>query len=72
MKTISELNQKIWYRFLKVVYCLLLFIGAIYVLKLSKLNLQDFLLMSFFLLCLFILIQRTFYYVALGAFSPKK
>lgn len=81
-KTISYLNSKTWYRFLKVIFLFLLLVIIIIVNCvaidniLSSPSLESIFL--FFIggniatLLFFEILRRVFYYIVLGAIRPKK
>jgi hypothetical protein len=71
MKTIAELNQKIWYRFLKVLY-ILVFIPVFIVPVLLIGTFGGSLLSLLIVYVLFAMGQRLFYYIVLGSFIPPK
>lgn len=77
MKTISELNEQVWYRFLKVAYifvlsCLILisiFINANMGNSLFN-AIKYSIYATIFWLVVFEVIKRAFYFIALGKLLP--
>lgn len=74
----SQLETKIWYRFLKVIYLtifLLTVIGFnIWIMK-EITYMKDVLLLlliNVVIIFIFFLIRGAFYYIALGKFNPNK
>ena len=71
VKTIKELNQKIWYRLLKVIY-ILSFVFTIYTALVSINESTSSTIFLFVLICIgFEIVRRMFFYIILGTISPS-
>ncbi len=77
-RTIDDLNSKIWYRALKVIY--ILFFSITYLIEILNLVLTDgaylwvlepVILTGIINLAIFYLLRGCFYYIVLGSFSKK-
>lgn len=76
-KTISHLNSKVWYRFLKVIFIAALFIvllfwNVIFGYASSDFNFNDIIIGNLIILFVFETARRSFYYIALGTIRPEK
>lgn len=73
MKTISELNSKAWYRFLKIIFFFVIGLAILYAIGglIEDKNWSYLVYSGLFILIAF-LVRSAFYYVVLGSFNPKK
>ena len=75
MRTIADLNEKVWYRFLKVIYCLAYILTAILVITvLVSSSCNDLKFLFFFILVVVAVVEgarRALYYTVLGKLAPE-
>lgn len=72
-KTLQDLQQTIWYRFVKVLYMLILLLTVVIVIAVY--GNEDFSILTLYIfiaLLVFEIIRRVFYYIVFGTFFPSQ
>lgn len=71
-KTIAALNEKRWYRFIKIIYIFFFIFFLVLAIIIIDLTLSNCLVAFLGIVILFELLKRAFYYVYIGTINPKK